>query len=150
MIRKARLSDLPGLLHLYDHLRGGLSYVKRKPMEASTRHKKALAQMIKDKHTELLVAESHGKIVGTCTLYVLHRVYWTGRPWGVLDSIVVAEEAQGQGLGSKLIRHAIKICKASGCSQLNLTSNTQRTRAHIFYESLGFERSYIGFKMTFQ
>jgi GNAT superfamily N-acetyltransferase len=149
MIRKARMNDLAALVHLYDHLRGGLSFTKRKPMEVTERHKKALAQMIKDKYSHVLVAESRGKVVGTCTLYVMHRVYWQGLPWGFLDSIVVAEESQGLGLGSKLIRHAIKLCKAEGCSQLNLTSNTQRTRAHIFYESLGFERNYIGFKMTF-
>jgi GNAT superfamily N-acetyltransferase len=149
MIRKARLSDLPALMQLYDHLRGGVGYVQRRPMEATPRHKKALSIMLKDRHVHMLVAESHGKVVGTCTLYVLQRVYWQGKPWGVLDSIVVAEGAQGLGLGSKLIRHAIKLGKAAGCSQLNLTSNTQRTRAHIFYESLGFERTYIGFKMTF-
>lgn len=149
MIRKAKLSDLPALLSLYDHLRGGLSYVKRKPMLPTAKHKKALAQMIKDPHSQVLVVLHRGKVVGTCTLYILNRVYWTGRPWGVLDSIVVAQAAQGQGVGSTLIRHAIKLCKKAGCSSLALTSNTQRTRAHIFYESLGFERNYIGFKMSF-
>lgn len=149
MIRKARMSDLPALMHLYDHLRGGLGYVKKKPMAVTTQHKKALAQMLKDRHSQVLVVENRGRVVGTCTLYILDRVYWQGKPWGILDSIVVAEEAQGLGLGSILIRHAIKLCKKAGCVQLNLTSNTQRTRAHIFYESLGFERSYIGFKMTF-
>jgi N-acetylglutamate synthase-like GNAT family acetyltransferase len=149
MIRKARLSDLPALLQLYDHLRGGLSYVKRRPMELTAMHKKALATMLKDRRTLVLVAETRGKVVGTCTLYILDRVYWQGKPWGVLDSIVVAEGAQGSGIGSKLIRHAIKCCKAAKCSQINLTSNTQRTRAHLFYESLGFERTYVGFKMTF-
>jgi GNAT superfamily N-acetyltransferase len=149
MIRKARLSDLPALVHLYDHLRGGLGYVKKKPMEVTPQHRQALARMLKDKHSQVLVVLNRGKVVGTCTLYILNRVYWQGKPWGILDSIVVAETSQGQGLGSVLIRHAIKLCKKAGCVQLNLTSNTQRTRAHIFYESLGFERSYIGFKMTF-
>lgn len=149
MIRKARLSDLDALVRLYDHLRGGLSYTKRKPMLPTARHKKALATMFKDKHVQILVSESRAKLLGTCTLYMLERVYWQGAPWGVLDSVVVAPEAQGQGTGSQLIRHAIKLCKKAGCSQLNLTSNTQRTRAHLFYESLGFERTYIGFKMTF-
>jgi GNAT superfamily N-acetyltransferase len=149
MIRKARLSDLPQLLHLYDHLRGGLGYVKRKPMAMTPRHKKALSDMIKNRRSQVLVMVSRGQLVATCTLYILDRIYWQGKPWGILDSIVVAEEAQGQGAGSKLIRHAIKLCKAAGCSQLNLTSNTQRTRAHLFYESLGFERTYVGFKMAF-
>ncbi|MES2201910.1 MAG: GNAT family N-acetyltransferase [candidate division FCPU426 bacterium] len=149
MIRKARLSDLDDLLHLYDHLRGGLSYVKRKAMDPTPRHKKALREMLKDPRSLVLVAESRGKVLGTCTLYVLNRVYWQGKPWGVLDSIVVAESAQGQGVGTQLIRHAIKLAKKAGCTHINLTSNTQRVRAHIFYESLGFERTYVGFKMSF-
>ena len=148
MIRKARLADLDNLLHLYDHLRGGLSYVKRKPMQATALHKKALAAMLKNKQVQVLVAEEHGRLVGTCTLYILDRVYWRGRPWGVLDSIVVSGSQQGKGLGSQLIKHAVKVCRKAGCSQLNLTSNTQRLRAHIFYESLGFEKTYIGFKMS--
>jgi GNAT superfamily N-acetyltransferase len=134
---------------LYDHLRGGIGYVKRRPMAATELHRKAMAQMLKDKHIHVLVAEEKGKVCGTCTLYTMPRVYWQGRPWGILDGIVVAEDAQGLGIGSKLIRNAIQICKKEGCSQLNLTSNTQRTRAHIFYESLGFERNYFGFKMSF-
>lgn len=149
MIRKARLSDLNDLLVLYDHLRGGLSYVKRRPIVPTAKHRKALADMIRDPHCQVLVAEQRGRVVGTCTLYILHRVYWTGRPWGVLDSIVVGAQSQGQGTGSLLIKHAIKLCKKAGASQINLTSNTQRTRAHIFYESLGFERTNIGFKMGF-
>lgn len=149
MIRAARLSDLPALMLLYDHLRGGLGYVKRKPMAVNAQHKKALTAMLKDKNTRVLIAENRGKVMGTCTLYILNRVYWQGKPWGVLDSIVVAEGAQGLGLGSQLIRHATKLCKVAGGVQLNLTSNTQRTRAHLFYESLGFERTYVGFKLTF-
>jgi len=149
MIRKARLSDLPALLHLYDHLRGGLGYVKPKAMEPSPKLRKTLAAMLNDKHSEVLVVENRGKVVGTCTLYILNRIYWRGKPWAILDSMVVAEGAQGLGLGSKLIRHALKICKKAGCVQVNLTSNTQRTRAHTFYESLGFERTYIGFKYNF-
>ncbi len=149
MIRKAKLSDLPALLKLYDHLRGGLAWVKKAPTHANDAHKRALQQIIKDPHHHTFVAVERGKVVGTCTLYVLPRVYWSGRPWAILDSIVVAEDQQGQGTGSKLIKQAIKVAKLHKCNQVNLTSNTQRTRAHRFYESLGFEPTYVGFKLTF-
>jgi len=148
-IRKAKLSDLQLLLALYDHLRGGLAYVKRPPMEASENHKKALALMLKDKNIHLLVAQEDEKVVGTCTLYVMPRVYWSGKSWAILDSIVVAEGGQGKGRGTELIKHAIGLAKKAGCSQVNLTSNTRRTRAHRFYEALGFEPTYVGFKLTF-
>ncbi len=148
-IRKAVPADLPALLALYDHLRGGLAWVKRPPMTALESHKKALAQMLGDKSIHVLVAVEAGKVVGTCTLYVLPRVYWSGRPWAILDSIVVAEDRQGAGRGTQLIKHAIAVARKAGCSQVNLTSNTRRTRAHRFYESLGFEPTYVGFKMAF-
>jgi GNAT superfamily N-acetyltransferase len=148
-IRNAKASDLPALLSLYDHLRGGLAWVKRPPMEASDSHKKALGLMLKDPKIHLLVAQDGKKIVGTCTLYVLPRVYWSGKPFAILDSIVVGEENQGKGQGTDLIKHALKLAKREGCSQVNLTSNTRRTRAHRFYETLGFEPTYVGFKLTF-
>jgi GNAT superfamily N-acetyltransferase len=149
VIRKATVKDLPSLLKLYDHLRGGLAWVKKKPTHATPEHKRALQQIIRDPHHHTFVAVERGKVVGTCTLYVLPRVYWSGRPWAVLDSIVVAEGQQGQGTGTALIKQAIKVAKLHKCSQVNLTSNTQRTRAHRFYESLGFEPTYVGFKLTF-
>jgi GNAT superfamily N-acetyltransferase len=149
MIRKAKPSDLPALLKLYDHLRGGLAWVKKAPTAPNAAHKRALAQIIKDPRQHVLVATERGKVLGTCTLYILPRVYWSGKPWAILDSIVVSEDAQGKGLGSHLIKEAVKIAKKAGCGQLQLTSNTQRVRAHRFYESLGFEPTYVGFKLSF-
>jgi len=149
MIRKAKPGDLKALMVLYDHLRGGLSWTKKPPTKLNPAHVRALAQIIKDPRQHVLVAVENGKVVGTCTLYILPRVYWTGHPWAVLDSIVVGEHTQGKGTGTKLIQHAIKLAKKAGCTQVNLTSNTQRTRAHRFYESLGFEANYVGFKIGF-
>ena len=149
MIRKAKTSDLPALMGLYDHLRGGLAWTKTKPTAPVAIHTKALAAMMKTPGCHVLVSVDHGRVTGTCTLYILPRVYYTGRPWAVLDTVVVAEESQGQGQGTRLIKHAIQLAKKAGCRQVNLTSNTQRTRAHRFYESLGFEGTYIGFKYVF-
>lgn len=149
IIRKAKPTDLDALLKLYDYLRGGLAWVKKAPVVAGPAHKRALAQIIKDPRSHVLVVVQGKKVVGTCTLYIMPRVYWSGQPFAILDSIVVGPDAQGKGTGSKLIKEAIKMAKKAGCSQVNLTSNTQRTRAHRFYESLGFEPTYVGFKLTF-
>jgi GNAT superfamily N-acetyltransferase len=148
MIRKAKASDLPQLLKLYDHLRGGLAWIKKAPTHANPAHKRAIQQIIHDPHHYTFVAVERKKVVGTCTLYILPRVYWSGRPFGILDSIVVAEDHQGHGTGTQLIKYALKVAKKHKCSQVNLTSNTQRTRAHRFYESLGFEATYVGFKFN--
>ncbi|HXC62789.1 MAG TPA: hypothetical protein VNZ67_00460, partial [bacterium] len=75
MIRKAKTSDLPALMGLYDHLRGGLAWTKTKPTAPIKTHAKALADMMKLPGCHVLVSVEKGKVTGTCTLYILPRVY---------------------------------------------------------------------------
>jgi GNAT superfamily N-acetyltransferase len=149
MIRKARVGDLEGLLRLYDQLRSGVSLIRRAPTRPDAVHQEALKKLMADKSVHVLVYQSGKKIVGTCTAYILPRLY-RGRPLGVLDTIVVDSDSRGHGVGRKLIEEAAQICRKAGCGQVNLTSNTQRVRAHRFYESLGFEPTYIGFRRALQ
>jgi GNAT superfamily N-acetyltransferase len=39
-----------------------------------------------------------------------------------------------------MVRQAIELCRDKGCYKLALSSNSRRSRAHAFYESLGFKR----------
>ena len=39
-----------------------------------------------------------------------------------------------------MMAHAREQCRAAGCYKLALSSNLCREAAHLFYESLGFER----------
>ncbi len=146
MIREATLKDLPDLLRLYDQLRGGLSVFKKAPTRPNPDMAKAFRRMLSSRDVRLLVWDSGGQVRGTCAAYILPRVYYSGKPLGILDTIVVDDRERGQGIGRALIREAVELCKKAGCHQVNLTSNTQRTRAHRFYESLGFEPTYVGFK----
>jgi GNAT superfamily N-acetyltransferase len=45
-----------------------------------------------------------------------------------------------------MIEWAIERCRARGCRIVQLTSNAERTRAHAFYERLGFVGSHVGMK----
>src|SRR5258708_5968275 len=129
MIRKAKFSDLPEILRLYGQLRSGMTLVKKVLARPDEKSQKAMKNVLASKSTHLLVATEGKRIVGTCVAFVLPRVYLQGKNLGILDSIVVDENIRGKGVGSKLIRTAVEICRKAGCGQVNLTSNTQRTRA---------------------
>jgi GNAT superfamily N-acetyltransferase len=97
----------------------------------------------------LYVAERGGDIVGSFALLVMHNLGHLGAPSAILEDVVVTPALQGQGIGTAMIRFALDLCRAKGCYKLTLASNAKRTRAHAFYESLGFERHGLSFRVGF-
>ena len=133
-IREAKASDLPRLLEL-------IRYLGHEIDEKSLRRNfKALK-----KSGELpLVATLDKKIVGMCGVgarTVIHRPALLGR----ITALVVAEEAQGNGIGRLLVEAAEDWMRKKGCGLVEVTSNDRRTAAHAFYRHLGYERSSIRF-----
>jgi GNAT superfamily N-acetyltransferase len=91
-----------------------------------------------------LVATLDKTIVGMCGVgarVVVHRP----APLGRITALVVAEEAQGHGIGRLLVDDAEDWCRKKGCALVEVTSNDRRTAAHAFYRHLGYERSSIRF-----
>ena len=97
----------------------------------------------------LYVAERGGDIVGSFALRVMHNLGHLGAPSAILEDVVVAPALQGQGIGKAMIRFVLDLCRAKGCYKLTLASNAKRKRAHAFYESLGFERHGLSFRVGF-
>jgi GNAT superfamily N-acetyltransferase len=51
------------------------------------------------------------------------------------------------GLGRSLINYALKRCREAGCYKVQLLSNKKRKESHLFYRSMGFEDSTLGFRV---
>ena len=77
----------------------------------------------------------------------LHRMVTIHRPApvGRIPILVVAKEAQGQGLGRMLVDAAEEWCRKQGCQIIEVTSNDRRAQAHAFYRHMGYERTSIRF-----
>lgn len=87
-----------------------------------------------------LVATLGEAVVGCLTLSmmeVLHRP----RPVGRISMLVVSEEQRGAGIGTDLVAAAEAWFARAGCGLVEVTSNVKRSRAHAFYERLGYERT---------
>ena len=108
-----------------------------------------LRAIVEDSASQLFVMRDDERIMGMLTLG--HYTSPTGRKVWVED-VVVSAEYRGEGLGRKLINHAIEYCREnlSPCT-LMLTSNPARVAANELYRTSGFEPKQTNvYKMTFQ
>ena len=145
-VRRAREDDLPRLVELLQQLSlDGDREDTSRPLGAA--YREAYARIASDPGQHLLVAEQTGSVVGTVVLVVVPNLSHRGRPWAVVENVVVDAGARGQGVGERLLREAARIARGAGCYKLSLTSNKQRTEAHRFYGRLGFRPTHEGFRL---
>lgn len=142
-IREAELSDLSRLVELYKLL-------DFYPEEDQPFGK--LQQQFM-RHTEypdyhVFVAERDSVIVGTFALIVIESAAHGGKPFGIVEDVVVSNKWQGKGIGKKMMLFAMQHCQARGCYKLALSSHLQRDEAHKFYESLGFAKHGFSFQIA--
>ena len=107
-----------------------------------------LRAIVEDSASQLFVMRDDKRIMGMLTLG--HYTSPTGRKVWVED-VVVSAEYRSEGLGRKLINHAIEYCREnlSPCT-LMLTSNPARVAANELYRTSGFEPKQTNvYKMTF-
>lgn len=85
-----------------------------------------------------LVAEQDGVVAGVIELHLFAPLHVPGR-WALVSSLVVRDGLRGSGIGAALLAAAERMAWEAGCGHVELSSNERRTRAHVFYESQGFE-----------
>jgi len=145
-VRRAQPADLDSLLALYTELAEGrdVSVPAAAPAAAPI-----LAAIVADPARHLRVATVGGKAVGSVDMVVVPNVTHHGRPWAVVENVIVAEAHRRTGVGACLITVVLDEARAAGCYKVLLHSGKQRTWAHSFYRSLGFEAVAEGFKFYF-
>ena len=139
-IRAATREDLPGILALYAQP----GYDDGKVLEIAD----AVAifeKMSTYPFYKLHVAEQDGRILGTYALLVMDNIGHLGTPSAIVESVAVAPECQGLGIGKRMMGHAMAEAAQAGCYKLALSSNIKRVMAHEFYDKLGFRRHGLSF-----
>ena len=144
--RKANVDDLPSIIKLLaDDPLGQTREILSDPPDKS--YVKAFTAIDNDPKQLLAVADDDGKVAGCMQLTFLPGLSRTGMWRGQIESVRVAEDYRGEGLGKLFFEWAIGQCRDRGCGLVQATSDKGRADAIRFYESLGFEASHEGLKL---
>lgn len=95
---------------------------------------KDLQKIVDNKNVYVFVA-CNPAIVGTLTLAVVSTPGGT-KAW--IEDVVVDASARKQGIGNKLLHHAIEIAATLKVSSVNMTSRPDRIEANKLYQEMGF------------
>ena len=140
-IRESILDDIPLLLELLYEL-GRPKPQKDSDLENFTQ---LLKNHIHDNDKKILVAKiDDSKIVGLISLVFLPRLNQKTLELYVPE-LIVSQNYQSQGIGTKLINFSIELGKEKKCHRIRLESGNQRIESHKFYKHLGFENSSMFF-----
>jgi ribosomal protein S18 acetylase RimI-like enzyme len=134
-IREATQDDLPSILSLYSQL--GMDNGE---VLSLNRAKELYDKLQSYPDYKLYVALHNGLPVGALALLIMDNFGHQGASSGVVEDVVVRKDVRGQGIGTQMMEFAMQKCREKGCYKITLSSNLKRVGAHMFYESLGYQR----------
>ena len=147
VIRDAEERDLERVLELY----GQLAPSGDSPEPGNRRQSLAVLGEIANRDgVRLLVLEADGRVEGSVVLVIVPNLTHGGRPWAVIEHMIVDESRQGTGMGRRLLRAVEEIVVEAGCYKLQFLSAWRRKdTAHPFYEAMDYESPARGFRKHF-
>lgn len=138
-VSKTHASDLPELAELYEELLG---------QPTNTAAMKANFEIV-DANPDymLLAARIDGKLVGTLMGIVCLDLSGDGRPFMVIENVVVKSAFKRLGVGKAMMKYIEDYARGRHCSIVEFVSSMHRTQAHRFYESCGYQPDMVkGFR----
>lgn len=133
-ITPADATDIPALCDLLDILFSQEADF-RPDREAQRR---GLARIISNPEVGLIVvARQDSRVVGMVNLlYTVSTAL--GDRVALLEDMVVAPNARGSGVGSRLLEQAIELARLNGCKRITLLTDRENESAQRFYQRHGF------------
>ncbi len=147
MFRKASSADLPEIIALLaDDPLGATREVAFGAVDQC--YHEAFAAIEADRNQLLVVAvDDDEKVIGCLQLSFIPGLSRKGMWRGQIESVRIAADHRGNGLGAAMIEWAVEQSRQRGCGLVQLTSDKRRPDAIRFYEKLGFVASHDGLKL---
>jgi ribosomal protein S18 acetylase RimI-like enzyme len=140
-IRPARPSDAGTIARLITFLASELG----EPAAASADY----AVGVLDAGTcQVLLAERSGEALGMVSFSYTPSLYHAADAC-LISELVVSPAARNEGVGSRLLEHAIQLAQAHGCAEVSLAVLNSNAAARRFYERHGFEADAITMERHF-
>jgi len=143
-LRQATRNDLNAMIALLANDKLGAG--REAPGDPA--YAKAFAEIENDPNNEIWVIENdQTPVLGVLQLTFIPGLSRLGAKRAMIESVRVADELQGRGVGRWFFEQMIARARDRGAVLVQLTSDKTRPDAIRFYESLGFVASHEGFKL---
>jgi len=106
----------------------------------------ALEELSRTGNGEVVVATLGDEVVAMAQLLYLRHFQHRGGLCAEVESVHVRSDLRSHGIGGQLMNEVLRRAKERGAYRVQLTSNATRTKAHQFYERLGFQPTHVGYK----
>ena len=131
-LRRATATDAPAIAHLVEHAyEKYVARIGRRPAPMDADH----AALIENANTWVLTHD--GRLMGSMVTVVMDDHL-------LLESIAVAPEAQGRGLGALLLRRAEDDAHEAGRTEVRLYTNAAMTENIAMYPRYGYVETHRG------
>ncbi|WP_243362299.1 GNAT family N-acetyltransferase [Fundidesulfovibrio terrae] len=137
LVRKASLDDIASLSDLF------LEFIGR-PSNADSLKKRIEIISNNPLYFVAVACDSH-KVIGTAMGIVCHDLVGNCDPFLLIENVVVLPSHRGKNAGKLLVNSLEEFGRLNNCNYAVLVSDEKRTRAHGFYQSLGYA-GHAGFK----
>jgi GNAT superfamily N-acetyltransferase len=88
-------------------------------------------------------------MVGTCTVNICANLSWSGRPYSIIENVIVTKEAQGQGIGKYLLLFSKHFAASKNCHKVALMTHDTNVADTSLYTSAGFTDDKVGYQTRF-
>ncbi len=144
--REATEADLPAIVGLlvdddYGRSRNPLFEAERE------RYLAAFRAIAADPNNFQMVAVQGERIVGCYQLTFIRGLSFSGGERAQIESVRIASDVRGSGLGTAMMQDAIVRARARGVVLIQLTTDVRRANTRRFYERLGFAATHHGMKL---
>lgn len=147
IFRRAAREDLPRIVALIAEDQIGQTR-EDASMPLGDAYVEAFAAIERDENQLLAVAQLDGAAIGCLQITFIPGISRKGMWRGNIESVRVARNLRGQGIGRAFFDWAIARCRERGCGLVQLTMDKRRNDASRFYQSLGFTPSHEGMKLS--
>lgn len=89
----------------------------------------------------------NGSIIGTCTVNICPNLSWSGRPYAIIENVIVSKDYRNKGVGKSILQRAKEHAFDQGCYKVSLMTGSKKPETLKFYESAGFMGNKIGYQI---
>lgn len=140
MLTSLERDDLEDLLALYEH------FDRVEPLDITTAQR-IWNEILSTPGLSVFGVHEGDRLVGSCVLQVTPNLRVRGRPYALLENVVVHQDHRRHGVGTRMVQAAVEKAWEADCYKVMLLTGFQNPHTKRFYAKAGFdgdeERGYV-------